>query len=189
MYVGVSVNFTVYLQNTCSLPCKFKFERPGGPHPDYEISFDPQKGSLGPKEVRFISQFVFFVFYVHCQFCFYFYFSQFYYYYALSVKFWCLLSKQSSCLNSLSHSFNHPYLLLYIHCLPIHSLTLTSLSYTSKHNTQHTHLHTDKESNSRIHKLFKASPGGKLRPFASLEWRHRLQTVRHDTCTRVLLKR
>ena len=62
MYVGVPVTFTVYLQNVCDLPSKFKFERPGGPHPDYEISFHPLKGVLGPKEVRillFTSYFLF----------------------------------------------------------------------------------------------------------------------------------
>ena len=143
VYVGVPVNFTVYLQNTCSLPCKFKFERPGGPHPDYEISFDPQKGTLGPKEVRIIYQIVFSVCYVQCQFCFYFLFSQLNYCYAPLVEFRCLLWKQSSCLTSPFHLFNHLHLLL--HSLSTNLLTYAHISFVSIKTQHSTHTLTHRQ--------------------------------------------
>ena len=50
VYIGMPVTFKVYVENMCNLPTKYKLELPGGDSEKFTISFDNDRGPLGPKE-------------------------------------------------------------------------------------------------------------------------------------------
>eukprot|EP01038_Epipyxis_sp_PR26KG_P007446 gene7446-10147_t len=52
VYVGIPIIFTVYLENLCNLPTKYKISRPGGPSTLYKIEYQNNcyKGTLLAKE-------------------------------------------------------------------------------------------------------------------------------------------
>lgn len=50
VYVGMPVMFKVYVENMCNLPTQYKLELPGGHSEKFTITFDNDRGPLGPKE-------------------------------------------------------------------------------------------------------------------------------------------
>jgi hypothetical protein len=50
VYIGMPVQFKVFVENMCNLPTKYKLELPGGPSEKFTVTFDNDRGPLGPKE-------------------------------------------------------------------------------------------------------------------------------------------